>query len=208
MINGLWGKKIGMTEVFHEDLVLPVTVVDASGWYVLQIKTVDNDGYSAVKIGCLKDRYSKEGFKSEYLKKVAQYFDFVREVKLKSELENLVVGGEVDLSWPDFTAGSTVDVIGTTKGAGFAGVIKRHNFGGGRASHGVSNTLRVPGSVSFMRSQGKVVKGKRMAGHMGVTRKTVQNLEVVKLDSAARIVLVKGAVPGKSGSLVFVRKCK
>jgi large subunit ribosomal protein L3 len=208
MINGLWGKKLGMTEVFHGDLALPVTVLDASGWYVLQIKTVEADSYLAIKVGCLKARYKKEGFKAEYLKKLDNYFDHVKEIKVKQAIENLEVGSEVDFSLAAFVSGEEVDVIGTTKGAGFTGVVKRHNFGGGRASHGGSNTLRAPGSVSFMRSQGKVIKGKRMAGHMGVERKTIKKLELVRVDSEAKIILVKGAVPGKSGSLVFVRKYK
>ena len=105
-----------------------------------------------------------------------------------------------------FESGEAVDVVGTTKGCGFAGVVKRHNFGGGRASHGGSNTLRAPGSISFMRRQGKIIKGKRMAGHMGVDRKTVKKLELVRVDADAKIILVKGSIPGKSGSLVFVRK--
>ena len=208
MINGLWGKKIGMTEVFHGDLALPVTVVDASGWYVLQVKTVEVDGYAAIKVGCLKSRYKKSGFKDEYLKKLNTYFDFVKELKAKEALSNVVVGNEVHCALAAFEPGDEVDVVGTSKGAGFAGVVKRHGFGGGRASHGGSNTLRAPGSVSFMRSQGKVVKGKRMAGHMGATRKTAKNLELIKIEADAKIILVKGAIPGKSGSLVFVRKYK
>ena len=208
MINGLWGKKIGMTEVFHGDLALPVTVVDASGWYVLQVKTAEVDGYAAVKVGCLKSRYAKTGFQAEYLKKLDNYFDHVKEIKVKDSLENLEVGKEVECALAAFELGQEVDVIGTTKGAGFTGVVKRHGFGGGRASHGGSNALRRPGSISFMRSQGKIIKGKRMAGHMGVDRKTIKKLELVRVDTEAKIILVKGAVPGKSGSLVFVRKYK
>ena len=206
MINGLWGKKIGMTEVFHGDLALPVTVVDASGWYVLQIKTVEIDGYAAVKVGCLKSRYQKNGFQAEYLKKLDNYFDYVKEVKVNGSLDNLVVGNDIECALAAFESGEAVDVVGTTKGCGFAGVVKRHNFGGGRASHGGSNTLRAPGSISFMRRQGKIIKGKRMAGHMGVDRKTVKKLELVRVDADAKIILVKGSIPGKSGSLVFVRK--
>jgi len=208
MINGLWGKKIGMTEVFHGDLALPVTVVDASGWYFLQVKTVENDGYTAVKVGCLKSRYRKDGFKSDYLKKLDDYFDYVKELKVKDSLENLTIGNEVDFGLAALESGDEVDVIGTTKGAGFAGVVRRHNFGGGRASHGGKNSENRPGSISFWHTQGKVIKGKRMAGHMGVERKTVKSLELVRIDSEAKLILVKGSIPGKSGSLVFVRKYK
>ena len=208
MINGLWGKKIGMTEVFHGDLALPVTVVDASGWYILQVKTVEVDGYAAVKVGCLKSRYRKDGFQSEYLKKLNTYFDYVKELKVKDSLDNLTIGNEVDFALAAFESGDEVDVVGTTKGAGFAGVVRRHRFGGGRASHGGKNSENRPGSISFWHTQGKVIKGKRMAGHMGVERKTIKSLELVKIDSAAKLILVKGSVPGKSGSLVFVRKYK
>lgn len=206
MINGLWGKKLGMTEVFHGDLALPVTVVDASGWYLLQIKSVEVDGYAAIKVGCLKSRYTKDGFQAEYLKKLDNYFDYVKEIKVNSSLENLEVGNGIECALAAFASGEEVDVVGTTKGAGFAGVVKRHNFGGGRASHGGSNALRRPGSISFMRRQGKIIKGKRMAGHMGVERKTIKKLELVRVDAEAKIILVKGSIPGKSGSLVFVRK--
>ncbi len=103
--------------------------------------------------------------------------------------------------------GDTVDVFGITKGAGFQGVVKRHGFAGGRASHGATFG-RFPGGLSFMRSRGRVIKGKRMPGHMGVDRRVMKNLEIIKIESEAHVVLVKGSVPGKSGSLVFVRKCR
>lgn len=208
MFNGLWAKKVGMTEVFHNDLALSVTVVDVSGWYILQIKTVEVDGYYAVKAGHLKARYQKTGFEASYLKDTAKYFDHIRELRIdESAGVDLAVGNEVDCA-AVLAIGDGVDVVGTTKGAGFAGVVKRHNFGGGRASHGGSNTLRAPGSISFMRRQGRIIKGKRMAGHMGVTRKTVKGLEIIRIDADAKAILVKGAIPGKSGSLVFVRKYK
>ena len=207
MFNGLWAKKIGMTEVFRGDLVVPVTVVDIADWYVLQVKTAEADGYSAVKIGHLKNRYAKNGFNAAFLKSLVKFFDHVREVKVDSSKVAPEVGSEVDYA-SILDEGDAVDVIGTTKGSGFAGVVKRHNFGGGRASHGGSNTLRAPGSISFMRRQGRIIKGKRMAGHMGVVRKTVKGLEIVSIDVNSKAVLVKGAIPGKSGSLVFVRKYK
>jgi large subunit ribosomal protein L3 len=208
MINGLWGKKIGMTEVFHGDLALPVTAVDASGWYVLQDKTVENDGYAAIKVGCMKSRYRKDGFKAEYLKKLDTYFDYVRELRVKDSSENLTIGNEVDFAQAALELGDEVDVVGTTKGAGFAGVVRRHRFAGGRRSHGGQNSENRPGSISFWHTQGKVIKGKRMAGHMGVERKTIKGLELVKIDAEAKIILVKGSIPGKSGSLVFVRRYK
>lgn len=206
MFNGLWAKKIGMTEVFHGDIVLPVTVVDVSGWYVLQIKTVESDGYHAAQVGHLRSKYQTAGFDQGFLKNLTKHFDHVREVRILTD-SNLSVGMEVDYA-ATLAQGDGVDVVGVTKGAGFTGVVKRHNFGGGRASHGGSNMKRAPGSISFMRRQGRVIKGKRMAGHMGVVRKTVKGLEVLRVDAAAKAVLVRGSVPGRSGSLVFVRKSK
>jgi large subunit ribosomal protein L3 len=206
MINGLWGKKIGMTEIFQDDLALPVTVVDTSGWFILQIKTLENDGYNAIKVGCLKSRHRKDGFKDEHLKKTRTFFEFVRELRVSEVTSELKAGVEVNLENVVFESGEKVDVIGTTKGAGFAGVVKRHNFKGGRASHGGKSTLRAPGSIGFMCSTGKVIKGKRMAGHMGASRKTVKSLKIIKIDSDSKAILVKGSIPGKSGSLVFVRK--
>ena len=209
MINGLWGKKIGMTEVFHGDLALPVTVIDASGWFILQVKTVEVDGYAAIKVGCLKARYTKDAFKDEYLKKLDTYFSYVKELRVKdASSESLKTGNAIECALAEFESGEEVDVIGTTKGAGFAGVVRRHRFAGGRGSHGGKNSENRPGSIGFWHTQGKVIKGKRMAGHMGVERKTIKKLELVKIDFEAKVILVKGSVPGKSGSLVFVRKYK
>lgn len=206
MVAGLWGKKIGMTQIFADDKVVPVTVIDASGWIVTQIKTDANDGYSAVQIARLKDRYAKQEFSKEWLTKLSHYFVFVKEVKYKQSDDNssLVVGEKADLI-KFLTADQLVDVRGVTKGAGFAGGMKRHGFAGGRASHG-STLGRRPGSLSFQRSQGRVIKGKRLPGHMGCENQVIKNLKVVKIYQEENLVLVKGAVPGKAGSLVFVKK--
>lgn len=208
MINGLWGKKVGMTEVFKDDLALPVTVVDTSGWFVLQIKTSEGDGYDAIKVGCLRKRHQGKEFDFQWLKNLSKNFQYVRELSVKELSDDVKVGSSADLNKVTFEEGTSVDVVGTSKGCGFAGVIKRHNFSGGPASHGGKSTLRKPGSIGFFTSQGKVIKGKKMAGHMGNTRKTVKGLKVIKVDSDANAVFVKGAIPGKSGSLVFVRKYK
>lgn len=204
MIRGLWGKKIGMTQVFSEEQkVVPVTVIDISQWFVTQVKTLKNDGYDALKMGRIKDKYATQEFSQDWLKEVNKYFSDIKEVRL-DEAADVQVGQLSDVS-AILAQGDNVDVFGITKGAGFQGGVKRHGFAGGRASHG-STLGRHPGSLSFMRSRGRVIKGKKMAGHMGTERRMMKNLEVVKIEPEARVILVKGSVPGKSGSLVFVRK--
>ena len=205
MVQGLWGKKIGMTQVFSEDQkVVPVTVIDVAHWFVTQIKTKERDGYDAVQLGCVKRRYADQSFSSSWLQAPTQYFSILKEVHLSDVSTEIVVGQPADISLL-LAKGDNVDVFGVTIGRGFQGGVKRHGFAGGRASHG-SNLGRGPGSLSFMRSRGRVIKGQRMAGHMGTDLRVMKNLEVIKVEADAKVVLIKGSVPGKSGSLVFVRK--
>jgi len=211
MVTGLWGRKIGMTQVFSENAVVPVTAVDVSGWIVTNIRTNERDGYSAVQVGKIKDRYIKKKFDINWLKKPRLYFSFVREIKLNkdvSELEGsaIVVGKTADFK-SIFSEGDNVDVFGMSKGCGFAGVVRRYNFAGPPASHG--HTMgKKPGSLGGACSQGKVAKGKKLPGHMGNKKRAAKNLEIVKVEKDSEIVLVKGSIPGKSGSLVFLRKEK
>lgn len=201
-MKGLWGKKIGMTQVFSDaQKVIPVTVIDLGNWYITQVKTKENDGYSAVKLGHVKGRYAEQAFSADWLQEPRKYFSAFKEVPLDGEIE-LSVGQPADVA-AILVKGDSVDVFGITKGAGFQGVVKRHGFAGGRASHGATFG-RFPGGLSFMRSRGRVIKGRRMPGHMGVERRVMKNLEVVKVEPS--VVLVKGSVPGKAGSLVYVRK--
>lgn len=205
MINGFWGRKVGMTQVFTADnKVVPVTAVDASGWWVSQVKVQDNDGYNAIQVAYVREKLQGQAFQMDWLKQKSKYFRWVREIMLEQLPTDIQVGQQFDFS-SVVQPKDMVNVTGTTKGCGFAGVMRRHNFTGGVGSHG-SMLGRRPGSISFMRSQGKVIKGKRMAGHMGVTRKTVRNLEVVQVVPQDNIVLIKGAMAGKPGSLVYVRK--
>lgn len=205
MVNGFWGRKVGMTQVFAGDnKVVPVTAVDASGWHVSQIKTQEKDGYNAVQVAYVREKYQGVAFQQEWLKQKAKYFRWVREIIVDQVPESLQVGQPFDFS-EVVKPKDVVNVVGTTKGCGFAGVMRRHKFTGGVGSHG-SMLGRKPGSISFMRSQGKVIKGKKMAGHMGVTRKTVMKLEVVQVISQDNLVLIKGAMAGKPGSLVYIRK--
>jgi len=207
MMRGLWGKKIGMTQVFSDkQKVVPVTAIDVSQWYVTQIKTKETDGYNAVKLGHVKDKYAEQEFSLQWLTEPRKYFSAFKEVPVSEDTLSAVVGQSADVA-TILAQGDNVDVFGKTKGAGFQGVVKRHGFAGGRASHGATFG-RFTGSLSFMRSRGRVIKGKLMPGHMGTEQQVMKNLEIIKVEPEARLLLVKGSIPGKSGSLVFIRKCR
>jgi large subunit ribosomal protein L3 len=204
MISGVWGKKVGMTQLFVGDKAIPVTAINVAHWIVTQVRSIERDGYSAIQVGYLRDRYKDTQFSSEWLTDRKKYFSALREIKLAQHIEGIEIGKEVDFQ-AILAEGDGVDVFGTSRGRGFAGVYKRHGFGGAPKSHG-STMGRRSGSISHMRKQGRVIKGKRMAGHMGNVRCAVRNLSLIKAEGSAQVLFVKGAVPGHSGSLVFVRK--
>lgn len=205
MLQGVWGKKIGMTQVFNDkDVVVPVTVIDVARWVVTQIKTIEKDGYSALQLGTVRPRYVGQSFSAEWLKKLNTYFTFVREVKLADSSATFEIGQEID-PVSVFADGAFVDVFGISKGKGFQGGVKRHGFAGGRASHG-QKLGRRPGSLSFMRARGRVMKNKRLPGHMGATAVVSKHLQVVKIDPRAGLILVKGSVVGHPGALVYLQK--
>ena len=204
MVTGFWGKKIGMTQVFVEGKVSPVTVIDAGNWFVTSVRTKERDGYNAVQVGCVRYKYVGLPFSTEWLKNLKKYFGLVREVKIDGDMPELTLGQAAG-AYTLFQQGDKVDVSGTTKGCGFAGVVKRHGFAGQSASHGHKMGNR-PGSLSFMRSEGRIIKGKRMPGHMGVAWRMMRNLEVVRVEPETGVMLVKGAVPGKAGSFLRVLK--
>jgi len=205
MINRLWGKKIGMTQVFSDDhKVMPVTVIDLTPWVVTRIKTKERDGYDALQLGCIKPRHSEASFDPSWLKTSREYFSMMKEVPLSQEPTDFNVGQMIDASI-FLNEGDYINITGTTIGRGFQGGVKRHGFVGGVASHG-STLGRRPGSIGNMRSQGRVIKGTRMAGHMGAVTSQMQNLKVIKYDPQAHIVLIKGSVPGKSGSLLLLER--
>lgn len=204
MVGGFWGKKIGMTQLFSGNKVVPATVIDISSWYVTDIKTQERDGYHAVQVGKVKKRYDKEQFSPEWLKNKRAYFTFVREIPVQASVDGLEIGKVADF-YSLFNEGDAVDVSGITKGAGFAGVMRRHNYTGGRGSHGCM-LGRNPGAIGGLTRSGKVIKGKGLPGHMGVKKRTMQNLEVVKILKDDNAIVIKGSIPGKAGSLVFVRK--
>ena len=205
MINGLWGKKVGMTQVFSDtNKVIPVTVIDMADWYITQIKTVAKDGYSAVQLGCIKQRFAQQELSLDWLKQSKKYFSILKEIRLQSDAFAPVVGERIEMS-SFLEQGKAVDVFGVSIGRGFAGGMKRHGFSGGPASHG-DMLGRRPGSIGNMRTRGRVIKGKRMPGHFGVEQHVIQNLEIIKIEPQARRLLVKGSVPGKTGSLLFLKK--
>jgi large subunit ribosomal protein L3 len=194
MTIGLVGRKVGMTRIFTDDGgSLPVTVLDVSDNRITQIKTQENDGYAAVQVAFGKRRTNRVSKPlAGHLAKAA--------VEAGHELK---VGGKVGVEL--FKVGQLVDVQGVTIGKGFAGVIKRHHFGGQNASHGNSISHRVPGSTGQNQSPGHVFKGKRMAGHLGNVKRTVGNIEIVRIDAERQLLLVKGSVPGSNGRDVVVR---
>lgn len=206
MIRGIWGKKIGMTQVFSDDQkVVPVTAIDVSNWFITQVKTKERDGYDAVQLGCSKKQYHGQDFSSEWLHAPKKHFAALREIRLANSSHAFTVGQAADLNMA-LHIGDAVDVVGITIGKGFQGAVKRHGFTGGRGSHG-DKLGRGPGALSCQRASGRVSKGKKMPGHMGVTRRVIKNLKVVKIEPQAQMFFVKGSIPGKTGSLVFVRKC-
>lgn len=203
-INGIWGKKIGMTQVFsNNEKVVPVTAIDLSNWVVTQVKAQDKDGYNAVQLGKVKDRYTDQEFNLDWLKKPKRYFSLLKEVRIESDTD-MVVGNVADVN-TILSEGDVVDIAGTTIGKGFAGVMKRHGFSGGGASHG-NRMGRRTGSIGFMTAKGRVIKGKKMPGHLGQEVRVIKNLEIIKIKPEAHVVFVKGSIPGKTGSFVFLKK--
>ncbi|OAM44894.1 50S ribosomal protein L3 [Eikenella halliae] len=207
MTLGLVGRKVGMTRVFTEQGVsVPVTVLEMSPNRVTQVKSKDTDGYSAVQVtfGQKKANRVNKAEAGHFAKAGVEAGRGLHEFALAEEkLAELKVGDEVTVAI--FEAGQFVDVTGTSKGKGFAGTIKRHNFGSQRASHGNSRSHRVPGSIGMNQDPGRVFPGKRMAGQYGNTTATVQRLEVVRVDAERNLLLVKGAVPGAANGDVVVR---
>lgn len=207
MSIGLVGRKIGMTRIFTESGdTLPVTVVDVSDNRITQIKSPDKDGYSAVQVAFGKRRASRvsKPLAGHLAKAAVEAGHTLREFRARPEdLAALKVGGKIGVEI--FKVGQKVDVAGVTVGKGFSGVIKRHHFSSGRASHGNSISHNKPGSTGQAQDPGRVFPGKRMAGHLGDARRTTQNLIVVRIDAERQLLLIKGAVPGSKGRDVVVR---
>jgi large subunit ribosomal protein L3 len=201
-IEGILGRKIGMTQVFEENGdAVPVTVIETSPCVVLQVKTKDTDGYEAVQVGFGTAKRMNSPEKGHF-KKLGQ-FRYLKEFGV-DDVSKWEVGQKVGCEI--FEPGDLVDVSGATKGRGFAGVMKRHNFHGGPKTHGQSDRARAAGSIGAGTSPGRVIKGKKMAGHMGTNEATVKSLKVVRTDPDRGILMVRGAVPGNEGALLRVRR--
>jgi len=207
MTIGLLGRKVGMMRLFSDEGdALPVTVLDVSDNRVTQIKTAHKDGYAAVQVAFGKRRASRVNRpqKGHFAKASVEAGSALREFRARpEELANLKVGEKIGVEI--FKVGQKVDVQGTSIGKGFAGVIKRHHFSSNRATHGNSVTTNTPGSTGQRQDPGRVFPGKRMAGHLGDARRTVQNLVVVRVDAERQLLLVSGSVPGSNGRDVVVR---
>jgi large subunit ribosomal protein L3 len=206
-LEGILGRKVGMTQIFREDGgIVPVTVLQAGPCVVVGKRTREKDGYEAIQLG-LVEEFSK----SRLTKPRRGFFDknkvaplrTMREFRYEGEAADIGESVKVDL----FTETGFVDVVGLSKGKGFAGVMKRHHFGGGRATHG-SMFHRAPGSIGQSAYPSRVFKGTRMPGQMGSSRVTVKNLEIVQVDLEKNLLMVKGAVPGARGSLLMIRKAR
>ena len=209
MSPGILGKKIGMTQLFRADgVVVPVTLLKAGPCFVVQRKTPATDGYDAVQLALNEFVKAKRINRPEtgHLKKAGvEGAKFLREFRLTGGEGDMKAGDKVLVS--DFHPNEKVDVIGTSKGRGFAGVVKRHHFRGGEGSHG-SMHHRAPGSIGASSFPSRVVPGMRMGGHMGDEQVTVRNLEIIEVDTEDNVLVVKGAVPGPNGGYVTIRRSK
>ena len=204
LVKGILGAKLGMTQVWDNNKIVPVTVVQAGPCVVTQVRTNDKDGYSAVQLayGAINPRKVNKPRAGHFEKAGVAPRRHIVELRT-TDASEYELGQEVTVS--TFQAGQAVDVTGKTKGKGFAGVMKRHGFGGLGAGHGVERKHRSPGSIGACATPGRVFKGVRMAGRMGGVRYTVQNLSVQAVDPDNNVILIRGAVPGPKGSLVLVR---
>ncbi len=205
---GLLGRKVGMMRLFTDDGdSIPVTVVDVSNNRVTQVKSTETDGYVALQVtfGARKASRVSKPQAGHLAKAGVEAGEITQEFRLAQEVADLYKAGATVPAGAVFTVGQKVDVQGTSIGKGFAGTIKRHNMSSQRASHGNSRSHNVPGSIGMAQDPGRVFPGKRMTGHLGDVTKTTQNLDVIRIDEARQLLLIKGAVPGSAGGFVTVR---
>ncbi|MGW4498467.1 50S ribosomal protein L3 [Micromonospora sp. NPDC004336] len=203
-VKGILGAKLGMTQVWDNNRVVPVTVVQAGPCVISQVRSAEKDGYSAVQLayGTIDPRKVKKPISGHYAKADVAPRRHIVELRT-ADAADYSLGQEITVE--EFPAGVSIDVTGKTKGKGYAGPMKRHGFHGLRASHGVERKHRSPGSIGACATPGRVFKGTRMAGRMGGVRYTVQNLTVQAVDTENNLLLVRGAIPGPKGALVLVR---
>ncbi len=206
MVNGIIGRKVGMTQVFEESgKAIPVTVIEAGPCPVIQVKTQERDGYQAVQLGfgARKENKFNSPERGHFAKADIPPTRVLREIRVES-LDEVSVGDTVDAGL--FAEGEFVDVTGTSKGHGFTGVVKRYGFKGGRKSHGGEQDLRRAGSIGASATPSRVFKGKKMPGRYGAKRHTVQNLQVIQADPERNLLVVKGAIPGPPNGLLLIKK--
>ena len=202
MLRGFLGKKIGMSQIFRDNgESVPVTVIQAGPCAVTQVKSKETDGYNAVQLGFGATKNLNKPERGHL--KNSDPVKHLREVKADN-LQDYSIGQQISVDI--FDVGEKIDIIGTTKGKGFAGTMKRHGFGGGPRTHGQSDRGRAPGSIGGGTTPGKVYKGLKMSGHMGNERVTVKNLEIVKIDQDRNLLVVKGGVPGAPNGLLVIRR--
>ena len=206
-MKGIIGKKVGMTQIFDEQgTVTPVTVIQAGPCYVTQVRSAERDGYTAIQLGFEETKPSRltRGQLGHLKRNNLPALRYLREFRVRNGDGNGLEEGQ-QITVTTFAIGDRVDVVGTSKGRGFAGTIKRHNFNRGPKTHGQSDRERAPGSIGATSTPGRVLKGMRMGGRMGNDRVTAQNLEVMVVDEERNLLAVKGSVPGAKGGLVIIK---
>jgi len=207
MSKAILGRKLAMTQIFDENVLIPITIVEAGPCVIVERKVKKKNGYNAIQLGFLevKENRVNKPESGHFRKSEVNPQKYLREIRVK-DIANLKIRDEIRVDV--FKEGDLVDVVGISKGKGFAGVVKRYGFKGGPASHGAGGWRRRPGSIGASADPSRVFKGKKMPGKMGAERKTVRNLEIVKVDKKENLLLIKGSLPGNKGSLLTIKSSK
>ncbi len=207
MSKVILGRKLAMTQIFDENVLIPITIVEAGPCIIVERKVKEKNGYNAIQLGFLevKENRVNKPESGHFRKSGVNPQKYLREIRVK-DIDNLKIRDEIRVDV--FKEGDLVDVVGISKGKGFAGVVKRYGFKGGPASHGAGGWRRRPGSIGASADPSRVFKGKKMPGKMGAERKTVRNLEIVKIDKKENLLLIKGSLPGNKGSLLAIKSSK
>ena len=207
MSKVILGRKLAMTQIFDENVLIPITIVEAGPCIIVERKVKEKNGYNAIQLGFLevKENRVNKPESGHFRKSEVRPQKYLREIRVK-DIGNLKTRDEIRVDV--FKKGDLVDVIGISKGKGFAGVVKRYGFKGGPASHGAGGWRRRPGSIGASADPSRVFKGKKMPGKMGAERRTVRNLEIVKVDKKENLLLIKGSLPGNKGSLLTIKSSK
>lgn len=207
MSKVILGRKLAMTQIFDENVLIPITIVEAGPCIIVERKVKEKNGYNAIQLGFLevKENRVNKPESGHFRKSEVRPQKYLREIRVK-DIGNLKIRDEIRVDV--FKEGDLVDVVGISKGKGFAGVVKRYGFKGGPASHGAGGWRRRPGSIGASADPSRVFKGKKMPGKMGAERKTVRNLEIVKVDKKENLLLIKGSLPGNKGSLLAIKSSK